>query len=66
MGLKFDYREKVVIEDEEEGVKKVSLPISRITCCVCKKPICEASSHLTKKKQFFSENFPYGHIWVDI
>ena len=42
MGLKFDYREKVVIEDEEEGVKKVSLPISRITRCMCKKPICEA------------------------
>ena len=66
MGLKFDYREKVVIEDEEEGVKKVSLPISRITCCLCKKPICEASSHLTNKKQIFSENFPCGHIWVDI
>ena len=55
MGLKFDYREKVVIEDEEEGVKKVS--ISRITCCVCKKPICKASSHLTNKKQFFLKIF---------
>ena len=45
------------MRDEEEGVKKVSLPISRITCCVCKKPICEASSHLSNKKQFFLKIF---------
>ena len=29
------------VRDEEEGVKKVSLPISRITRCLCKKPICD-------------------------